>query len=370
MSYEDYLKSIYYNPTHPAAYGGVEKLYRAVRKDGKFVLSRNKISQWLHKQEDFAVHKEEKTKFRRRPVVAPFVDYQWDVDTANMRRYEDQKYKQFLLAVDIMSKYVWTVPLRTKTAVEIVKAFKTIFKDGREPTRIRTDKGSEYVNKDVRKYLKEQHTIHFVTQNIVKASLAERAIKTIKSRIARFMTHKQSHQWVEALPKLTTSYNKTYHRSIKRTPASVKPSDHVELWKELYESKLQTHKPSTQSFKFKVGDIVRVSFLRRQFQRQYDERWSRDLFVVTERFMKEGIPQYKLKDYDGEVITGTFYQKQLSRAYEQEMYLIERMLKSRKKAGQKEYLVRWKGWGPKYDSWVSETDVKSINKTAWSQSQS
>ena len=68
------------------------------------------------------------------------------------------------------------------------------------------------------------------------------------------MTHKQSHQWVEALPKLTTSYNKTYHRSIKRTPASVKPSDHVELWKELYESKLQTHKPSTQSFKFKVGD--------------------------------------------------------------------------------------------------------------------
>ena len=75
MSYQDYLKSIYYDPTHPAAYGGVEKLYRAVRKDGKFVLSRNKISQWLHKQEDFVVHKEEKTKFRRRQVVAPFVDY-------------------------------------------------------------------------------------------------------------------------------------------------------------------------------------------------------------------------------------------------------------------------------------------------------
>ena len=52
------------------------------------------------------------------------------------------------------------------------------------------------------------------------------------------------------------------------------------------------------------------------------------------------------------------------------MYLIERVLKSRKKAGQKEYLVRWKGWGPKYDSWVSETDVKSINKTVSSQSQS
>ena len=183
------------------------------------------------------------------------------------------------------------------------------------------------------------------------------------------MTHKQSHQWVEALPKLTNSYNKTYHRSIKRTPACVQPSDHVELWKELYESKLQT--PSIQSFKFKVGDIVRVSFLWRQFQRQYDEHWSRDLFVVTERFIKEGIPQYKLKDYDGEIITGTeFYQKQLSRAYEQDMYLIERVLKFRKKVGQRECLVRWKGWGPKYDSWVSETDVKSINNAVLSESQS
>ena len=157
------------------------------------------------KQEDYAVHKEEKTKLLRRRVVAPFVDYQWDVNTADMRRYEDQNYKYFLLAVDIMSKYVWTLPLRTKTGVEIVKAFQTTFKDRRKPTRIRTDKRSEHNHRDVRKNLKQEHTIHFVTQNIFKALLAERAIKIIKSNIARFMKHKKSHQWVESLPKLTTS---------------------------------------------------------------------------------------------------------------------------------------------------------------------
>ena len=363
-SYEDYLKTIYYDPRHPAAYAGVEKLYKAVRKEGKFVLGRSKIRKWLLKQENYAVHNEEKTKFKRRRVIAPFVDYQWDVDTADIRRYEDQKYKYFLLAVDLMSKYVWTVPLRSKTGKEIVKAFVTIVKDGRIPTRIRTDKGSEYVNKEVRRYFKDEKIVHFVTQNIVKASMAERAIKSIKSRIAHFMTHNQTHRWVEVLPKLTESYNKTYHRSIKRSPASVKQTDHVELWKVLYESNRQNARPSSFVFKFKVGDIVRVSFLRRQFQRQYDERWSRDLFVVTERFMKEGIPQYKLKDYDGEIVTGTFYQSQLNRAYEQDTYLIERVLKTRKKAEQTEYLVRWKGWAPKYDSWVSETDVESINKAA------
>ena len=72
MSYQDYLKSIYYDPTHPAAYDGLEKLDRAVKKDGKFVLSRNKTSQWLNKQKGYAVHKEEKTKFHRRRVVALF----------------------------------------------------------------------------------------------------------------------------------------------------------------------------------------------------------------------------------------------------------------------------------------------------------
>ena len=43
MKYEDYLSSIYYDPNHAGAYSGVEKLYRAVRKEGKFVLSRAKF---------------------------------------------------------------------------------------------------------------------------------------------------------------------------------------------------------------------------------------------------------------------------------------------------------------------------------------
>ena len=105
-SYEDYLKNIYYNPRQPAAYAVVEKLFKAVRKEGKFVLGRSKIRKWLIKQENYAVHREEKTKLKRRRVIVPFIDYQWDVDTADMRRYEDQKFKYFALAVDVMSKYV------------------------------------------------------------------------------------------------------------------------------------------------------------------------------------------------------------------------------------------------------------------------
>ena len=52
-------------------------------------------------------------------------------------------------------------------------------------------------------------------------------------------------------------------------------------------------------FKYKVGDLVRVSFLSRAFQRKYEERWSRKVFVMSERCMSDGLPQYGLKDYAG-----------------------------------------------------------------------
>lgn len=53
---------------------------------------------------------------------------------------------------------------------------------------MRTDQGREYRNGEVKRLLKEKQVEHFHTQNELKASYAERAIKTIKSKISRFMT--------------------------------------------------------------------------------------------------------------------------------------------------------------------------------------
>ena len=371
MKYEDYLSSIYYDPNHAGAYSGVEKLYTAVRKEGKFVLTKAKIREWLLKQEDYAVHRETRSKFKRRRVVAPFVDYQWAVDTANMTFYrkDNDAYAYFVLAIDILSKFVCTVPLRTTTGQEMVQALKRMFASGQKPTHIRIDQGTEYVNRNVKTLLKNEGVVFFVTHNVVKASYAERAIKTIKSRLMRYMTHKQVHRWIDVLPQVTQSYNQSYHRSIKRTPTSVKTKDSTDLWKLQYNRlpNLTARGPEaslSKKFKYKVGNLVRVSFLRHTFQREYDERWSRELFVVNERFMNDNILQYRLKDYAGEVVSGTFYEKQLKKAYEQDVYLVKKVLRSRKRAGHKQLLVRWRGWPSKYDSWVSEEDVNALNRSA------
>ena len=105
---------------------------------------------------------------------------------------------------------------------------------------------------------------------------------------------------------------------------------------------------------------MRVSFMRRTFQRENDERWSRKLFVVNELFMSDRLPQYRLKDYAGEVVSGTFYENQMKKAYEQYRYLVETVLRSRKRGGRKQLLVRWRRWPFKYDSWKYEKDVSSL----------
>jgi hypothetical protein len=69
---------IYYDPQHPGSFCGVDKLYKAVRQEGKYVLGRIKIRKWLETQETFNLRRQIMRKFHRRKVIAPFINYQWD----------------------------------------------------------------------------------------------------------------------------------------------------------------------------------------------------------------------------------------------------------------------------------------------------
>ena len=51
--------------------------------------------------------------------------------------------------------------------------------------------------------------------NETKATVAERVIKTIKSKIYGYFTFKQIYRYVDELQNFVDSYNNTYHRTIK-----------------------------------------------------------------------------------------------------------------------------------------------------------
>ena len=52
-------------------------------------------------------------------------------DLVDMQKYSKQNkhYKYLLTVIDVFSKYVWVIPLKTKTGLEVANAFRRIFKE-------------------------------------------------------------------------------------------------------------------------------------------------------------------------------------------------------------------------------------------------
>jgi hypothetical protein len=66
-------------------------------------------------------------------------------------------------------------------------------------------------------------------------------------------------------------------------------------------------------FKFKTGDLVKITYLRHPFQRDYQQKWTEELFIIRHRFLREGIPVYRIQDFEDGNIDGTFYQQELQK---------------------------------------------------------
>ena len=64
-------------------------------------------------------------------------------------------------------------------------------------------------------------------------------------------------------------------------------------------------------FKFKTGDLVRITYLRHPFQRDYQQKCTEELYIIRHRFLLRGIPVYQIKEFEDENIDGTFYQLEL-----------------------------------------------------------
>jgi hypothetical protein len=242
-----------------------------------------------------------------------------------------------------------------------------IFAAGRKPKTIRTDGGREFNNANFKHFCTKNDIHPFTTHNTPQASFAERALKTSKSRLYRYMVRKNSLRYINILQSIVKSYNNTKHSSLGRTPTSVTENneDEVRYDQEVLRDKRHGQNERDfpiQSWRFKINDKVRISFRREPFDREYGQRWSGEFFTVTTRFRRNGIPLYRLKDWHDEPILGTFYQQQLQLVDvdPEGNFKVEKILKRRRRRGIPEVLVKFLHWPKKYNQWIREADVVNI----------
>lgn len=285
-NYTDYLKELYYTPGKPGAFAGPEKLYQAVKQEGKYMIGRRRIRQFLKNEDPYSLYKPIRKTFPRSKVIVNTIDSMWDGDLADVSNISSHNdgYKFLLVLIDIFSRYLFIIPLRNKHHQNIIDGLKSVFHTERKPHTLRTDKGSEFKNRWVKTYLKKEGINVIYTQNETKANYAERVIRTMKNLMYRYFMKNRTYRFVNVLQDLVESYNNRPHRSLGgNAPATVNQGNADEIRLDAYlsgrktksdplkmnllKSKKTTKKRVKPFFKLKVGDTVRISQLMHPFQR-------------------------------------------------------------------------------------------------------
>lgn len=111
--------------------------------------------------------------------------------------------------------------------------------------------------------------------------------------------------------------------------------------------------------------MVRLSHLKHVFRRGYNQQFTGEVFRITKRFHIQGIPFYKVKDFNQEAIEGDFYENDLQKVdkNEESLWMIEKIIQKRKRKGVTELLVKFESWPEKFNQWIKESDIVDLSKT-------
>ena len=202
------------------------------------------------------LHKPIIRKFNKRKVYSSSKDNIWGADLADMQLLSkfNKGIKYLLCVIDLFSKYAVVVLLKDKKGVSIVNAFQSILnKSGRKPNKVWVDQGSEFYNHNFKKWLANNDISMYSTYNEGKSVVAERSIRTLKSKLYKQMTAVSKNVYYDVLDDIVKKYNNTWHSTINMKPKDVGDNNFTEYVEE----------SNKKDPKFKVGDRVRICVCQR-----------------------------------------------------------------------------------------------------------
>jgi len=126
-------------------------------------------------------------------------------------------YKYLLNVIDLFSKYVYSIPLKSKSQHEVAIAFEKLFINNK-PDKVWTDQGSEFINKTFKKFLTDHNIELYHVHNEGKACVIERFNRTLGEMIEKHLTATNSKNYINKLQYFIDEYNNNnIHSTIKLT---------------------------------------------------------------------------------------------------------------------------------------------------------
>ena len=116
---------------------------------------------------------------------------------------------------------------------------------------------------------------------------------------------------MDVIQDLVSAYNKSIHRTIGLTPNQMRKQEKARLWVKMYDDGDTLLKP-----KIPKGSMVRLNNTKGVFDKGYLPKWRKEHFLVTDvPEAKRGAkrPVYKLEEYSGEEVKGSWYPEELQK---------------------------------------------------------
>jgi hypothetical protein len=315
---------------------GRDVLFYKIKKDYPNAysagLSRRFIAGWLTKQEVHSVFTMGPQMAKQRTIQRIQSKQPMNrcvMDLIDMATKESKGKMWILNVIDAFSKYAWSKALPDKEAPTVVKylgeildEMKKKFGDKAQPRMIQSDNGSEFIAKEMKKFL-EQKNIKQVFSLPGKPStqgVVERFNGTLERGLNLIRFQEGKTNWPDYLDKVVENYNSNYQDSIRQAPIDVmkkwsEGGDIKSTFEQLEKKRLNWNPNLTPADAklYKVGDKVRI---RLEQEKRAGRNWSRDWFTVSWVGQSKYGPQYsrtmyQLKTSDGQFMPELFQNDQL-----------------------------------------------------------
>lgn len=219
-------------------------------------------------------------------------------------------FRYIYLAIDVFSRYLIGIPLKTKESdASVTRALKILVEQsdvlaGHPPYQLDSDNEPSFHSRQYQKVAKDNHIdlnfrVDFTDHRFL--AFIDRAVRTLREILQKYIEEYQTQNWVDVLPALLKTYNETPHGSLSTSidtghkrkkigpEARLSPEQALDLGKrpEFLNKRIEEkiaiadEKPYNQ-VQYKVGDEVRYELEPGRFQKRTQARFSSSIHKITD----------------------------------------------------------------------------------------
>ena len=277
---EALLKSLYYDPAQGLK--SVNNLFKlAQAKDEN--ITKGQVAEFLQKQEGYQLTKKSAVnKKKYHPIVGPLGSWQVDLMFYDQYASINSHFGVFLVAVEINTRYLMVIPLKSKDQYEVLRGFAEFYMhapDDLTPQNILSDNGTEFKNATLRDIEGELTINHFFAEpdDHRKLGCVDRVIRTIRTLIERYMASYDTHRFIDDLPKLVANYNATENSAISMSPDESLKNLDIVVGIQMAKKKMERAPVNLM-----YDDSVRVLKKKGPFDKGTTQTFSKQIYKIVE----------------------------------------------------------------------------------------